>query len=209
MDHRMVIACNKFSHLTLAETPALFLEFSGNTDEEVKYMANFVGNICAENGGSDFKWSHLPEEIDALWSARHNAYYAILSERKGYKISFSTDVCVPISKLADVITETRKDIDNSGMIGGIVGHVGDGNFHCMFPVDESNPEEMKIIWGLSDRVVKRALAVGGTCTGEHGIGLGKREYLKSEFGEVALNTMKALKKVLDPNSIMNPGKIFF
>ncbi|VDM46500.1 unnamed protein product [Toxocara canis] len=207
MDQRMVIACKKFNNLSLAEMPALFLEFDGNTEEEIKYSAELVGNICAENGGSDFKWSHLPEEREALWTARHNAYYAILAERKGCK-GFSTDVCVPISKLADVITETRKDIDESGMIGGIVGHVGDGNFHCMFPVNESDPNEMKIIWGLSDRVVKRALAVGGTCTGEHGIGLGKREYLKSEFGDVAVNTMKALKKVLDPNSIMNPGKIF-
>ncbi|VDK63600.1 unnamed protein product [Anisakis simplex] len=207
LDHKVVEACNKFSHLTLPEQPTLCLEFDGSTEEEVKYSAGFVADICADNGGSDFQWSYLPEEMDKLWKARHNVYYAIIAQKKGSK-GFSTDVCVPISKLADVIAETRKDIDQVGAIGGILGHVGDGNFHCMFACDKSNEEEMKQIWGLSDRCVKRALAVGGTCTGEHGIGLGKRQYMIDEFGEVAVNTMKALKKAIDPNSIMNPGKIF-
>ncbi|VDD93812.1 unnamed protein product, partial [Enterobius vermicularis] len=207
MDQLQVAACNKFSNLTLPELPSIFLEFHGCTEEEVKNQAELVGNICQEYSGSDFSWSHLPEEREKLWKARHNAYYAAVATRKNSR-GFCTDVCVPVSKLADVVTETRKDIDSSGIFGTIVGHVGDGNFHCVFPVDEDNKDEMSVVWGLSNRLVERALAVGGTCTGEHGIGLGKRSYLKKEFGDIGLKVMLNVKKAIDPNGIMNPGKVF-
>ncbi|TKR60238.1 hypothetical protein L596_027516 [Steinernema carpocapsae] len=145
--------------------------------------------------------------MNRLWAARHNAYYAALGQRPGCR-GFSTDVVVPISHLATIVEETRKDIDASGLFGTIVGHVGDGNFHCIFPTNEDDENEVHEVQRLSDNVVKRALAVGGTCTGEHGIGMGKKKYMKPEFGATTLGVMKTLKGSLDPNSIMNPGKVF-
>ncbi|MFH4979953.1 hypothetical protein AB6A40_006662 [Gnathostoma spinigerum] len=207
LDKQLVMAINRFSHTSLTELPTLMLEFQGMTNEEVKVQADLIGEICSDNKGSDFMWSYLPEEMEQLWKARHNAYYAIVAQRKGCN-GFSTDVCVPISKLAEVITAVRKDIDESGLLGCILGHVGDGNFHCMFPVNESDEMEVKAIWNLSDKIVKRALAANGTCTGEHGIGLGKRRYLVEEIGENGIKAMRTIKEAFDPNFIMNPGKIF-
>uniref|UniRef100_A0A0N5AHZ0 Probable D-lactate dehydrogenase, mitochondrial n=1 Tax=Syphacia muris TaxID=451379 RepID=A0A0N5AHZ0_9BILA len=207
MDQLQVAASNKFSHLEIKELPSVFLEFHGCSEDDVKNQAELVGSICQDFKGGEFTWSHLPEERDKLWTARHNALYAVLATKRDSRC-FCTDVCVPISHLADVITNTRKDIDESGVFGTIVGHVGDGNFHCMFPVDEQNKDEMKRVWGLSNRLVERALAVGGSCTGEHGVGLGKREYIKKEFGDEGITAMRAIKKAFDPNGIMNPGKIF-
>ncbi|KAK0408390.1 hypothetical protein QR680_003927 [Steinernema hermaphroditum] len=206
LDSAQIEACNSYSNLNMAKAPTLFLEFHGSAESEVAQQAQFVEDICHSNKGSDFKWSTEQDEMNRLWTARHNAWYAALSQRPGRR-GFSTDVCVPISHLARVVDETRKDIDASGVFGTIVGHVGDGNFHCIFCVDEEDPKERAAVQQLSDNVVKRALAVGGTCTGEHGIGMGKVNYLKEELGESTLNVMKALKRTLDPNGILNPGKV--
>uniref|UniRef100_A0AC34R333 FAD-binding PCMH-type domain-containing protein n=1 Tax=Panagrolaimus sp. JU765 TaxID=591449 RepID=A0AC34R333_9BILA len=210
LDSQQVEACNKFVQKTGGKQrevkPTLFLEFHGSTQNDVEDQAKTAAEICTSNNGTSFEWSTDQVEINNLWSTRHNALYAIVSQRKNCR-GFSTDVCVPTSHLANIIDETRKDMDENGLFGTIVGHVGEGNFHCIFPVDEHDKNEMKTIWEFSDRLVKRALSVGGTCTGEHGIGLGKREYLKDEFGKVGYDLMKTIKKTLDPNNIMNPGKV--
>ncbi|KHJ95393.1 FAD linked oxidase protein [Oesophagostomum dentatum] len=145
--------------------------------------------------------------MDKLWTARHHAYYAALAMRTG-SAGFTTDVCVPITKLAETIVETRKDLDNSGLKGAIVGHVGDGNFHVIIPVFEESSLEMEAVHAFSDRLVRRALSANGTCTGEHGIGVGKINYLKEEFGPTGLHVMKTIKQALDPKNILNPGKVF-
>ncbi|KAL6742617.1 hypothetical protein Aduo_015749 [Ancylostoma duodenale] len=207
LDHVQVAACNKYSHLTLPEQPTLALEFHGQTDAEVGQQAQVVGDICAQNNGSAFEWSTELEEMEKLWTARHNAYYAALAMRTG-AVGFTTDVCVPITKLAETIVETRKDLDETGLKGVIVGHVGDGNFHVILPVFEENEEEMKAVHAFSDRLVRRALSANGTCTGEHGIGVGKIQYLAEEFGPIGVQTMKKIKSALDPKNILNPGKVF-
>ncbi|PIO73801.1 FAD linked oxidase protein [Teladorsagia circumcincta] len=145
--------------------------------------------------------------MEKLWTARHNAYYAALAMRTG-AVGFTTDVCVPISRLAETIVQTKQDLDSMKLKGAIVGHVGDGNFHVILPVFEEDHEEMKIVRDFSDRLVRRALSADGTCTGEHGIGVGKIPYLVQEFGPIGVQVMKDIKRALDPNNIMNPGKIF-
>ncbi|KAK6756114.1 hypothetical protein RB195_014475 [Necator americanus] len=207
LDDLQIAACNKYSHLTLAEQPTLALEFHGQTDSEVGQQAKIVGDICTQNNGSAFEWSTESEEMEKLWTARHNAYYATLALRTG-AAGFTTDVCVPITKLAATIIETRKDLDATGLKGAIVGHVGDGNFHVIIPVFEENKDEMCVVHAFSDRLVRRALAANGTCTGEHGIGVGKIQYLAEEFGPVGVHVMKSIKKTLDPKNILNPGKVF-
>ncbi|CAJ0589775.1 unnamed protein product [Cylicocyclus nassatus] len=207
LDEVQVAACNKYSHIELQEQPTLALEFHGQTVAEVEQQAKTVGEICTSNNGSAFQWATEPEQMDKLWTARHHAYYAAVAMRTG-AAGFITDVCVPISKLAETIVQTRNDLDATGLKGAIVGHVGDGNFHVTIPVFEENEEEMKMVHAFSDRLVRRALSVGGTCTGEHGIGVGKIHYLEEEFGAAGLQTMKMIKKALDPNNILNPGKIF-
>ncbi|KAK6108878.1 FAD linked oxidases C-terminal domain family protein [Brugia pahangi] len=207
LDAATVAACNRYSKLTLVESPTLFLEFHGNSEAEVAEQASLVEEIFASNDGREFNWCHAPEEQKKIWSSLHSVYYAILSEKnnvKGFTIHFS----LPTSALAKAVSETRKDIDESGIFGALVGHVGDGSFHCIFLVDDSNQDEMKMIRELSDRIVKRTLASGGSCTDEHGIGISKRKYLENEYGEVAVNTMIAIKKALDPKGIMNPNELF-
>uniref|UniRef100_A0A0R3RS26 D-lactate dehydrogenase (cytochrome) n=1 Tax=Elaeophora elaphi TaxID=1147741 RepID=A0A0R3RS26_9BILA len=207
LDAATVAACNRYNKLTLVESPTLFVEFHGNSEAEVAEQASLVEEIFASNDGREFTWCHAPEEQKKIWASFHSAYYAILSEKnnvKGLRIHFS----VPTSALAKAVAETRKDIDESGVFGAVVGHVGDGKFLCIFLVDELNHNEMKIIQELSDRIVKRALASGGSCTGEHGIGISKRKYLENECGEVAVNTMIAIKNALDPKWIMNPNELF-
>ncbi|VDO79443.1 unnamed protein product [Heligmosomoides polygyrus] len=206
MDHVQVAACNSYSKLSLAEQPTLALEFHGQNDGEVAEQAKFV-EICSSNGGSAFEWATELEDIEKLWTARHNAYYAALAMRIGAS-GFTTDVCVPISRLAEVIVETRRDLDKMNLRAAIVGHVGDGNFHVILPVFEGDEEEMKVVYAFSDRLVRRALSACGTCTGEHGIGVGKIPYLLDEFGPIGVEVMKSIKRALDPNNIMNPGKIF-
>ena len=165
-----------------------------------------VKEISAEEGGSDFQWSTREQEKQKLWEARHNAYYAALALCPGSK-GWVTDVCVPISHLADCILETRHDIEESELTVPLVGHVGDGNFHLTFLVDPVNEEEeLKRFQPLNDRLVERALRMGGTCTGEHGIGSGKIKYMEAEHGE-SLDLMRQIKQAFDPDNLMNPGKM--
>ena len=204
LDEVQMDAINRYSDLSYPAQPTLFFEFHGS-DNAVREQAELVGEIAAEFGGGDFQWASRPEDRNKLWQARHDAYYAAMALRPGCK-GWATDVCVPISELTRVLLETRKDIDDSGIVAPIVSHAGDGNFHLVFLVDTDNPEEMARASGVNDRMVARALAVGGTCTGEHGVGYGKIEFLKAEHGE-AVSVMRQIKAALDPDNIMNPGKV--
>ena len=164
-----------------------------------------VGELAGESGGGGFQWTAAQEERTVLWQARHDAYYAALALRPGAK-GWATDVCVPISKLTECIVETKEDLESTGLLAPIVGHVGDGNFHLSYILDPANSEEMRRAQAHNDRMVMRALAMGGTCTGEHGIGYGKIEFLKAEHGD-AVSVMRQVKLALDPENLMNPGKI--
>ncbi len=205
LDEVQIRACNQYSKLNLAEQPTLFVEFHG-TEQGVAEQAERFGEIAADLGGGPFSWATKPEDRTKLWEARHNAYWASLTLRPGAK-GISTDVCVPISRLAECIAETKADLDQSGLISPIVGHVGDGNFHCLPLIDMSNEAEIAAAKGFMARLVERALAMEGTCTGEHGVGQGKIKYLETELGAPALDAMRLIKKALDPQNLMNPGKI--
>ena len=205
LDALQVRAINMYSKLGLAETPMLFLEFHG-TEASVAEQSKRFGEIAAEFGGGPFTWTTRPEERTRLWEARHNAAMANYSLRPGATI-VATDVCVPISRLAACVTETQADIAATGIIAPIVGHIGDGNFHLTLLVDANDPDDVKRCKALSERLVERALAMDGTCTGEHGVGQGKMKYLLKEHGPAALAAMAAIKKALDPQNLMNPGKI--
>ncbi|GAB4354749.1 MAG: FAD-linked oxidase C-terminal domain-containing protein [Kiloniellaceae bacterium] len=204
LDELQVKAINDYSKLDYPVKPTLFFEFHG-TEAWVKEQAELVGAIAQEHGGANFRWETRQEDRTRLWQARHDAYFANLALKPGAK-GWATDVCVPISRLAECILETRKDIDASGVLAPIVGHVGDGNFHLTFLIDPNDPDEMKRAEGVNDRMVMRALAMGGTCTGEHGVGTGKMRFLQAEHGE-ALSVMRMIKQSLDPDNILNPGKI--
>lgn len=158
------------------------------------------------NGGGGFQWSNLPEERARLWKARHEAYYAAVNLRPG-AVGWSTDICVPISRLPECIAETKRDLEAASIPGAILGHVGDGNFHVIFSLDPDAPHEMEEAGAVNARLVARALAMDGTCTGEHGIGLGKQEALVDELGD-SVDVMRQIKRALDPRGILNPGKIF-
>jgi D-lactate dehydrogenase (cytochrome) len=188
----------------MPERPHLFLEFHGSQNG-VAEQSEMAGAIMAEHGGGDFQWTTKAEDRSALWKMRHNAYYAAKALRPGCRV-LTTDVCVPISRLAEAVTETRADIDASGIEGPMLGHVGDGNFHCALLVDPDRPEELKIAEDLAHRMNRRALRLGGTVTGEHGVGRGKMKYMAEEHGD-ALAVMAAIKRALDPQGILNPGKI--
>ena len=204
MDDIQMKALNAYSDFDYPEQPTLMFEFHG-TEAGVKEQAEMVGDIAADNNGGVFEWATKAEDRSKLWQGRHDSYYAAMALRPGAK-GMATDVCVPISKLAECILETRKDIDEQKLLSPIVGHVGDGNFHCCFVMDPDDPEEMARVNGVNKRMVMRAIAMGGTCTGEHGVGIGKIEYLEAEHGE-ALSVMRSMKIALDPENIMNPGKI--
>lgn len=204
LDAVQMDACNKYSDLNYPVAPTLFFEFHG-TESSVAEQVEQVQSIAAELGGTDFSWARKAEERSKLWQARHDAYYAALALRPGCK-GIATDVCVPISRLAECILETQIDIQDSGLIAPIVGHVGDGNFHLVLCVDPDDADEMVRAEDLNERMVMRALAMDGTCTGEHGVGYGKIGFLEAEHGE-ALSVMRDLKLALDPKNIMNPGKI--
>lgn len=206
LDAVQVKAVNAYSRLTLPESPLLLLEFHG-TEQGVAEQATRFGEIAEELGGGPFEWATKPEDRTKLWQARHDSYWAVMSLRPGVK-PFATDICVPISHLADCIGETQADIAASGLIAPIVGHVGDGNFHTSVLVDSNSPEEMKVVKGFLTRLVERAHRMEGTCTGEHGIGQGKMKYLDAELGSATLDAMRLVKRALDPDNIMNPGKIF-
>ncbi len=204
IDENSVRACNAFSGTDLPQTPHLMVEFHGS-DTGVAEQAEVFGEIVHDMGGSDFKWSSKPEERKALWQMRHNAYYACLALRKG-ATALITDVCVPISRLAEAVEAARKDIDASPLPGPIVGHVGDGNFHAMLLVEPGNAQEMELAKALSNRMVERALEMGGTATGEHGVGMGKLGYMQSEHGD-AWALMGEIKRALDPKNVLNPAKL--
>jgi D-lactate dehydrogenase (cytochrome) len=205
LDEVQIRACNAYSHLDLPETPHLFLEFHGTAIGAREQVETFA-EIARAEGGGEYRWAERSEDRTKLWQARHDAYWAVRGLRSGADV-LSTDVCVPISALAACVSETRADIDRLGLLAPIVGHVGDGNFHTMPLINASDPEERRKVEAFLDRLIERALAFGGTCTGEHGIGQGKINYLAAEHGP-AVQAMIAIKKALDPLNILNPGKIF-
>jgi D-lactate dehydrogenase (cytochrome) len=203
LDELQVTACNRYSKLDLPVAPTIFFEFHG-TQRGVDEQVDQVGAIAKDYGASDFRWATRPEDRTALWQARHDAYYACIGLRPGCR-GWATDVCVPISALAECLLETKADIEASGLIAPIVGHVGDGNFHVSFMVDPEDEIEMGKAKGVNERMIRRALALDGTCTGEHGVGFAKLPYLEAEHGE-AVSLMRAIKQALDPHNLMNPGK---
>src|SRR5712671_4127220 len=205
LDALQVKACNAYSKLALPETPMLFVEFHGSS-AGVKEQSERFGEIAQELGGGPFDWATRSEDRTRLWQARHDAYWAARSLRAG-AAAVATDVCVPISRLAQCVVETQRDIADSRLVAPIVGHVGDGNFHLTLLVDLADAGEVARAKALSERLVARALAMDGTSTGEHGVGQGKMAYLPAEHGEAALDAMRAIKRALDPEGIMNPGKI--
>ena len=205
LDALQVRAVNLYSKLTLRETPMLFLEFHG-TQAGVAEQSERFGEIAKEFGGGPFEWTTRPEDRTKLWEARHNAALSTFTLRPGSSM-IPTDVCVPLSRLAECVTDTQRDIAASKLIAPIVGHVGDGNFHLTLLVDMDDPAEIKVAKQFNERLVERAIAMDGTCTGEHGVGQGKMKYLAGELGEPALSAMRAIKQALDPQGIMNPGKI--
>lgn len=205
LDEVMIKGFNLHSKLGLPETPMLFVEFHG-TDAWVKEQSERFGEIAADHGGGPFDWATKAEDRTRLWEARHNGYWAGRALRPGAD-TLATDVCVPISRLADCVDETKRDIEESGLIAPIAGHVGDGNFHTQPLLDLADPEEVARVQGFIDRLVKRALAMGGTCTGEHGVGQKKIKYLELEHGAEAVSLMRTIKRALDPQNILNPGKI--
>jgi D-lactate dehydrogenase (cytochrome) len=205
VDALQIAASNKHSHLKLAEQPSLFVEFHGS-ETSVEEQSAFFGDIAAECGGTGFQRATGSEERGKLWAARHDALWAAKEWRAGAHLAV-TDVCVPISQLAACVEDTHRDLQETKLIAPIVGHVGDGNFHLFLLVNTEDADEMKRAEALLDRLVKRALAAGGTCTGEHGVGLGKSKYLEAEHGAEAVAVMRQIKRALDPDGIMNPGKI--
>ena len=206
LDEVQMEAVRRHSRLDNPAAPTLFFEFHGLSDANVEEQALAVGAIAGEHGGHDFARATSPEARATLWQARHDAYYAALAMRPGAR-GWTTDVCVPISRLAECIRETKQDLASSHLSGPLVGHVGDGNFHLIMPVDPDSEADLAEAERITDRLVERALAMGGTCSGEHGVGLGKMRFLEAEHGRPALDVMRAIKRALDPHDLMNPGKI--
>jgi D-lactate dehydrogenase (cytochrome) len=205
LDALTVRAVNQRDKLGLPEQPLLLFEFHG-TPSGVEEQTATVQDLAREHGGHDFRWATTPEERTRLWSARHNAYFACLQLKPGSR-SCTTDVCVPISRLAECIGETIRDTEASSLPAPILGHVGDGNFHCAILVDPANPEEIEEAERLNRRIVARALRMDGTCTGEHGVGLHKIDFLLDEHGADAVELMARIKRAFDPLNILNPGKV--
>ena len=205
LDELSIQAVNAFSKMSLKVAPTLFFEFHG-TAASVREQAEMAAGFAEEHGGAGFDWTENQEARNKLWAARHTAFYAGLAMRPGAK-GWATDVCVPISCLAEAIGEVKKDLVDVTIPVAIVGHVGDGNFHLCFVLDPNKPEEFAQAERVNDRMVTRALALGGTCTGEHGVGYGKIGYLEAEHGADTLDVMRRIKHALDPKGLMNPGKI--
>jgi len=206
IDHHTVRMVNQYSKLSLREEPMLLMEFHGSPTS-VKEQAETVQEIASEFGGNAFEWASTPEERTRLWTARHNAYFAAVQSRPGCK-AISTDTCVPISRLADCLLDSVTETDASGIPYFLVGHVGDGNFHFGYLIDPDSAEERAKAEELNHKLVTRALQLGGTCTGEHGVGLHKMGFLLDETGAGAVDMMRTIKRALDPKNILNPGKIF-
>ncbi|BAO82033.1 FAD/FMN-containing dehydrogenase [Serpentinimonas raichei] len=206
LDAATVRAVNAHAKLGLREQPLLLMEFHGSP-AAVREQTEQVQEICHEHGGADFEWADTPEQRSRLWAARHQAYFAALQTRPGCR-AITTDACVPISRLADCLLASVADAEASGLPYFLVGHVGDGNFHFGYLIDPHSAAERAVAEGLNQRLVSRALALDGTCSGEHGVGLHKIDFLRQEAGPVALDAMRSLKQALDPHGIFNPGKIF-
>ncbi|MDE3176515.1 MAG: FAD-binding oxidoreductase, partial [Pseudomonadota bacterium] len=206
LDRLQVQACNAYSKLGLPDSPMLFLEFHGSEASVAEQSQRFA-EIAEGNGGGPFAWTTNPEERTKLWQARHDAYWASFGLRPGAK-AFATDVCVPISRLADCVEETQADLAESGLIAPIVGHVGDGNFHVSPLIDMNLRSEIEKAEAFGKRLALRAIGMGGTCTGEHGVGQKKIPYLDVEHGADALDLMRRVKASFDPQNLFNPGKIF-
>jgi len=204
LDEVQMRAGNAYSKLDYAEAPTLFFEFHG-TPAGVEEQARMVGELAEGFGGGEFRWATQSEDRNRLWAARHDAYWAAKALRPG-AVSKATDVCVPISRLAEAVLAARADAAANDLVAPIVGHAGDGNFHMTFLLDPNDPAEFERAEAVNARLVERALAVGGTCTGEHGIGSGKMRHLEQEHGE-AVDLMRTIKRALDPQNILNPGKV--
>jgi D-lactate dehydrogenase (cytochrome) len=202
---KTIQAINKYKKTSYRVAPTLFFEFHGSKAGVVE-QAEAVQEIARDNGGRDFVWATKPEERNQLWDARHNAYFACLQLRPGSR-AVSTDVCVPISRLAECVRETMEDVKSYIAPVPLLGHVGDGNFHLMFLVDPTKPEETELAKSFNKRLVERALRLEGSCTGEHGVGMGKQESLRAELGDDVINVMRDIKKLFDPENLMNPGKV--
>ena len=206
LDEVQMAACIEFSKMDgLQAVPTLFFEFDGTTAGVVE-QAEMVQEIANENGASGFRWATDAEQRRKLWQARHDAYWAALASRPGWK-GIATDAIVPVSRLADLILGVKEDIEASGLSAPIVGHVGDGNFHTVILVPPE-PDGLERAWALDRKIVARALSMEGSCSGEHGVGVGKREFLEQEVGAEVLDVMRSVKMALDPHGIMNPGKLF-
>ncbi|XP_065519762.1 probable D-lactate dehydrogenase, mitochondrial isoform X1 [Lathamus discolor] len=209
LDEVMAGACGRFSNMELPVAPTLLLELHGSRHglaEQQQQTVLLAEEIVRLNGGSNLAWAEELEERERLWAMRHCAWYAALALRPGCQ-GYSTDVCVPISRLPDVVVETKRDLQDSGLTGPMVGHVGDGNFHCILVFDTQDKDEAQRVHAFTERLGRRALAAGGTCTGEHGVGLGKRALLLEELGQEGLDTLRSIKAALDPHNLMNPGKV--
>ncbi len=206
IDAHTVRMVNAYAKLGLREEPLLLMEFHGSP-ASVKEQAETVQEIATEHGGNAFEWAVTPEERTRLWTARHNAYFAAIQSKPGCR-AISTDTCVPISRLADCLLDSVAEADATGIPYFLVGHVGDGNFHFGYLIDPELPQEREIAEVLNHKLVARALQLGGTCTGEHGVGLHKMDFLLTEAGSGAVDMMRTIKRALDPKNIMNPGKIF-
>ncbi|MGA9475169.1 MAG: FAD-linked oxidase C-terminal domain-containing protein [Terriglobales bacterium] len=205
LDDKQVEAVNRFSKINLPVMPTLFFEFHGMNDRDLADRTEMLQSLATEHRGQGFKWKTNLEDMEELWGARHNAYFATHALVPGAKV-LVTDVCVPLSRLAECITQTKSDLAKASFQATIVGHVGDGNFHVLCVLDPNHPSQMDEGARFSERTVHRALEMGGTCTGEHGIGVGKMKFMRQEHGD-ALDVMRAIKKALDPDNRMNPGKI--
>ena len=206
IDANSVRMVNAHSKLDLREEPMLLMEFHGSPSG-VREQAETVQALASEHGGQAFEWASTPEERTRLWTARHNAYFAAVQSRPGCR-AISTDTCVPISRLADCLLDSVAEADASGIPYFLVGHVGDGNFHFGYLIDPDNADERRLAEDLNHKLVARALSLEGTCTGEHGVGLHKMDFLRHEAGDGAVQMMRTIKRALDPDNIMNPGKIF-
>jgi D-lactate dehydrogenase (cytochrome) len=204
LDEKSVEAFNAYSQLDLPLKPHLLFELHSSEKSTVGDIENFK-STCSEHGGIQFKWSSKEEERKELWALRHKGYYAILASAPG-KRAIVTDICVPQTELGRAVLETQKDISRSGISGPILGHVGDGNFHAILLVDPKNPKEMKAAKSVANKMANLAISLGGTCTGEHGIGIGKLDFMQAQLGH-AWNVMGSIKEALDPSNIMNPGKV--
>jgi D-lactate dehydrogenase (cytochrome) len=205
LDETQMEGVNRYSKTSYAVAPTLFFEFHSDSERHVADQAATVEAIATEHGGHHFEWATRLEDRERLWQARHDALYAALALRPGGR-PWTTDVCVPISRLAACILETKQDNRDASFPIALVGHAGDGNFHLVYVLDPDNPAELDQARRLNDRMVMRALAMGGTCSGEHGVGYGKMKYLDAEHGP-ALDVMRTIKRALDPDNRMNPGKM--